>query len=247
MAGGGLPHHRGALQTAAESNGARRLQAHPALTPSHAPPNASCSRGASRVDTLAGFKLRTTPLEKRPAWDQASLRPRRREEAGGGPTPVAPSPCWLCRCPRAESCLPDCAPRSSSQPDISRGMVGAHAQGLPTFKLCGFFFFLESLCISTPLALDTSPQHRGRSRRRSLYSSGSQVLLQMRRTRELWYWAAKTLKSFLGGSLGGSAVEHLPSAQGVILGSRDRAPHRAPCREPALPLPVSLPLSLCLS
>ena len=44
------------------------------------------------------------------------------------------------------------------------------------------------------------------------------------------------------GSLGGSAVERLPSAQGVILGSRDRVLHRAPCREPASPS-----ASLCVS
>ena len=37
------------------------------------------------------------------------------------------------------------------------------------------------------------------------------------------------------GRLGGSAVEDRPSAQGMILGSRDRVPHRAPCREPASP------------
>ena len=38
----------------------------------------------------------------------------------------------------------------------------------------------------------------------------------------------------------GSAVEHLPSAQGVIPGSWDRVPHQAPCMEPASPLPLSL-------
>uniref|UniRef100_A0A8C0SBR3 Spermatosis associated 1 n=1 Tax=Canis lupus familiaris TaxID=9615 RepID=A0A8C0SBR3_CANLF len=48
------------------------------------------------------------------------------------------------------------------------------------------------------------------------------------------------------GHLGGSVVEHLPSAQGVILGSQDRVPHRAPCMEPASPLPLSLPLSMSL-
>ena len=30
------------------------------------------------------------------------------------------------------------------------------------------------------------------------------------------------------GHLGGSVVEHLPSAQGMILESRDQVPHRAP-------------------
>ena len=35
------------------------------------------------------------------------------------------------------------------------------------------------------------------------------------------------------GSLGGSAVWRLPSAQGVILESQDQVPHRAPCMEPA--------------
>ena len=38
-----------------------------------------------------------------------------------------------------------------------------------------------------------------------------------------------------GGRLGGSVVECLPSAQGVIQGSRDRVLHRAPCRDPASP------------
>ena len=37
------------------------------------------------------------------------------------------------------------------------------------------------------------------------------------------------------GSLGGSAVEHLPLAQGVILESRDQVPHQAPCTERASP------------
>ena len=50
------------------------------------------------------------------------------------------------------------------------------------------------------------------------------------------------------GSLGGSVVEHLPLAQGVIPGSRDQDPCRAPCMEPASPSAyVSAPLSLCLS
>ena len=38
-----------------------------------------------------------------------------------------------------------------------------------------------------------------------------------------------------------------PAAQGLILESRDRGPHRAPCMEPASPLPGSLPLSLSVS
>ena len=37
------------------------------------------------------------------------------------------------------------------------------------------------------------------------------------------------------GHLGGSVVEHLPSAQVVILGSRDLVPHWAPLKEPASP------------
>ena len=42
---------------------------------------------------------------------------------------------------------------------------------------------------------------------------------------------------------GGSAVEHLPWAQGVTPRSQDRVPHRAPCMEPAS---VSASLSVCL-
>ena len=49
------------------------------------------------------------------------------------------------------------------------------------------------------------------------------------------------------GRLGGSAVECLPSAQGVILKSQDRVPNWAPCMEPASPSAMSLPLSVCVS
>ena len=41
-------------------------------------------------------------------------------------------------------------------------------------------------------------------------------------------------------------VEHLPSAQGVFLGSQDRFPHRHPIGEP-LSLYVSASASLCIS
>ena len=60
----------------------------------------------------------------------------------------------------------------------------------------------------------------------------------------------KVFRTEDAGSLGGSAVEHLPSAQGVILESWDRVPHRAPCMEPASPsagASASLSLSLSVS
>ena len=57
-------------------------------------------------------------------------------------------------------------------------------------------------------------------------------------------WIFPAMKLPFGGHLGGSEVEHLPLAQGVIPGFWDRVPHRAPCGEPASPSPVSLPLSL---
>ena len=50
------------------------------------------------------------------------------------------------------------------------------------------------------------------------------------------------------GCLDGSVVEHLPSAQGVILEFQDRVPHQVPCMEPAsLSAYVSASLSLCVS
>ena len=42
------------------------------------------------------------------------------------------------------------------------------------------------------------------------------------------------------GCLGGSAVEHLPLTQGMILESQNRVPHGAPYKEPAS-------LSACVS
>ena len=49
------------------------------------------------------------------------------------------------------------------------------------------------------------------------------------------------------GHLGGSAVKHLPSAQGMILECRDQVLHLGSCMEPASPSPVSLPLSPSVS
>ena len=56
------------------------------------------------------------------------------------------------------------------------------------------------------------------------------------------------LKGHFKGRLGGSVVKHLPSAQSVILESRNRVPHWAPCMEPASPSAyVSASLSLNVS
>ena len=53
-------------------------------------------------------------------------------------------------------------------------------------------------------------------------------------------------KMSIWGSLGGAAVWRLPLAQGAILETQDRIPHRAPSAwSLLLPLPMSLPLSLC--
>ena len=46
--------------------------------------------------------------------------------------------------------------------------------------------------------------------------------------------------------MGGSMVEHLPSAQGVILGFQDQASHGAPCGEPAS-ASAYVSASLCVS
>ena len=48
------------------------------------------------------------------------------------------------------------------------------------------------------------------------------------------------IKQEVGGSLGGLAVKLLPSAQGMILESRDQVPRRAPCMEPASPSAMCL-------
>ena len=50
------------------------------------------------------------------------------------------------------------------------------------------------------------------------------------------------------GRLNGSVVEHLPSAQGMVLGSWNRVLHRGPCMEPASPPSAcgSAPLSVSL-
>ena len=60
-------------------------------------------------------------------------------------------------------------------------------------------------------------------------------------------WEIRKRKNPLEGRLGGSAVEHQPSAQGLTPGSRDRVLHQLPAWSLLLPLPVSLPLSVCLS
>ena len=60
--------------------------------------------------------------------------------------------------------------------------------------------------------------------------------------------AAQFLKPFYQGRLGGSVLKRQPSAQGVILESRDRVLHWAACMEPASPSAyVSASLSLSVS
>ena len=57
------------------------------------------------------------------------------------------------------------------------------------------------------------------------------------------------LKSQIKGHLGILAVEHLPSAQGVTPGSRNRVSRGAPCMEPASPsawVPASLCVCVCV-
>ena len=49
------------------------------------------------------------------------------------------------------------------------------------------------------------------------------------------------------GHLGGSVVQHLPSAQVMILGPGMKSCIRLPGGSLLLPLPKSLPLSVCLS
>ena len=57
-----------------------------------------------------------------------------------------------------------------------------------------------------------------------------------------------SIKLNFQGRPGGSAVWHLPLAQGMILGSRDRVPRQAPCMEPASPSAcVSASLSFSVS
>ena len=63
-----------------------------------------------------------------------------------------------------------------------------------------------------------------------------------------WNLATLGLKKAIGGSLGGAAIWRLPLAQGAILETRDRIPHRAlGAWSLLLPLPVSASLSLSLS
>ena len=52
----------------------------------------------------------------------------------------------------------------------------------------------------------------------------------------------RAYKELAQGHLGGAAVEHLPLAQGMILGSWDQVLHRLPTGSLLLPLPMSLPL-----
>ena len=53
-------------------------------------------------------------------------------------------------------------------------------------------------------------------------------------------------KKPIPGHLGGSAVEHPPSAQGVTLGSQDRVPHPGSLQGACFSLCLCLCLSLCV-
>ena len=65
---------------------------------------------------------------------------------------------------------------------------------------------------------------------------------------EVEYVLKKKQKNINSGAPGGSVVEHLPSAQGVNLGSQDQVPHRHPFGEPVSPSAyVSASAPLCIS
>ena len=85
-------------------------------------------------------------------------------------------------------------------------------------------------CLSRTIQIGSKAEHQGKIR----------MFLQQERDA---CWAGK--KQDTMGCLSGSVVEHLPSAQGMILKFQDRVPQRAPCMEPASPSAcLCLPLSL---
>ena len=85
----------------------------------------------------------------------------------------------------------------------------------------------EELCALTPQGESTEALHLGPFQT------------------SLYMYPLKTNKL---GHLGGSAVEHLPLAWGMIMESGDRVPHQAPGLEPAsLYAYVSASLPVCLS
>ena len=55
------------------------------------------------------------------------------------------------------------------------------------------------------------------------------------------------MKNSKSGHLGGSLVERLPMAKGVIPGSWVRVPHQASCQEPASPSARVSALCVCVS
>ena len=75
------------------------------------------------------------------------------------------------------------------------------------------------------------------------YSFGGKNLNVLRNIFSFPFEIYSAFEMNLSGHLGGSVVEHLPSAQGEIPGSWDRVPHWAPCREHASPS-ASLSVSL---
>ncbi|CAD7678025.1 unnamed protein product [Nyctereutes procyonoides] len=99
---------------------------------------------------------------------------------------------------------------------------------------------------STSFMSEQSEHPRGRIRDIKAEGGGSSG--QEKEDREELQQRKDHLRCEEEGSLGGTAVWRLPLAQGAILETRDRIPHRAPgAWSLLLPLPVSLPLSLSLS
>ena len=123
-----------------------------------------------------------------------------------------------------------CAPLSSHRPQVST-LDSITSQGSR-----------HTTGVSIQLPQGVQADRGGPQPREPPGPSGAPVQLW---TSQAWLsepWRkAKAIR--LWGCVGGSAVESLPSAQGVILETRDRAPHRAPCVEPASP---SACFSLCL-
>ena len=98
----------------------------------------------------------------------------------------------------------------------------------------------QSLCCPNCPFVEEGPSRKGMWKEVRTPSAGGH--------NQYWKPAPKpTLRHAALGPLGGSVVERLPLAQGVIPESQDQVLHPFPTGSLLLPLPMSLPLSLCFS
>ena len=141
---------------------------------------------------------------------------------------------------------------ASYQLERSQGPTGCHSRNAGKEKEC--FAHKLTCCASVLILLSASEKYfpyrfepGGKKSTQLIFARNFGFFISTSLAAQIPIYSFTFENGATVGCLGGSAVEHLPLAQSMILDSQDLVPHPAPCMEPAsLSACVSASLSVSL-